>query len=200
LCSTAEWVDACQGSGKRKRTYPYGPKLDGTACNVEHSSHPVLLLAGGRHKTDSFTLNDPRINQLGGTVAPTGAFEHCVTPEGVHDLVGNLLEWTRGERPLLMGGHYLDATENGDGCGYVTVRHGPEYHDFTTGFRCCRKPEQAPRRLSLVSEPFRQTAQGAASPALRAGRRRVPGGHGARGRNALRAPAPTLQALVGCAR
>jgi formylglycine-generating enzyme len=157
LCTTAEWLDACQGVSRPKRRYPYGPRLEVLACNTEHSSHPVLLLTEGRHRTDSSTLNDSRINQMGGGVAPAGAFERCTTPEGVHDLVGNLLEWTKSDRPLLMGGYYLDAEENGDGCGYVTMLHGPQYHDFTTGFRCCRKPD-------VVAAPAPPQA-GAAAPA-----------------------------------
>ncbi len=142
LCTTGEWVDACRGAGPRKRTYPWGNAQHRGACNTEQggTAHPLMALFGGDPKRNSWTMNDPRINQLASTVAPAGAFESCVTPDGVGDLVGNLLEWTRGERPLLMGGHYLDATENGEGCSYVTLRHGPEYFDFTTGFRCCKKP------------------------------------------------------------
>jgi len=141
LCSTAEWAETCRGTARPARHFPYGFHEQRGACNTEHSSHPVPLLTGGFVRTDSETLNDPRINQLGGTVAPTGAFERCVTPDGVYDLVGNLLEWTRSDRPLLMGGHYVDSRENGTGCTYVTMLHGPDYHDFTTGFRCCKKPE-----------------------------------------------------------
>lgn len=142
LCTTAQWVDACMGTQKPRRTYPYGIQELLRACNTEHTGHPQLVLLGGRRKTDSWSLNDARLNQLGGTVAPGGAFADCVTPEGVVDLHGNLLEWTRGERPLLMGGHYVEARENGAGCTYVTERHGPDYHDFSTGFRCCKELDQ----------------------------------------------------------
>lgn len=144
LCTTAQWVDACMGTDKPKRVFPYGRKEQPGACNTEQGgAHPLMALHGGRRPTDSFQMNDPRINQVASTVAPSAAFEACVTPEGVHDLVGNLLEWTRGERPLLMGGYYLDAKENGRGCSYVTERHGEKYHDFTTGFRCCLEPDPA---------------------------------------------------------
>ena len=143
LCSTAEWVDACAGSSKRPlRSYPYGNEERADACNVDQPGHPTMVLHHGRRKTDSFWMNDPRINQLGGTVAPSGAFDQCVSPEGVYDLVGNLLEWTQGDRPLLMGGYYLDSHENGDGCRYVTMRHGADYHDYSTGFRCCAAPSE----------------------------------------------------------
>ncbi len=162
LCTTAEWLDACAGSSKRPlRSYPYGNTEQRGACNAHQPGHPIAVLHGGRRKTDSFWMNDPRINQLSATVAPTGAFEGCVSPEGVHDLVGNLLEWTDGSRPLLMGGYYLDAKENGAGCRYVTMLHGADYHDFTTGFRCCAAKGQAePGDQAPSAEPSAQ-AQGA---------------------------------------
>ena len=150
LCTTAQWVDACMGAKKPKRRFPYGATEQPGSCNAHQGgAHPLMALHNGRRPTDSWNMNDARINQLGSTLAPTAAFEGCVTPEGVHDLVGNLLEWTRGSRPLLMGGHYLDAKVNGDGCSYVTERHNETYHDFTTGFRCCHELEAA----ALEREP-----------------------------------------------
>ena len=141
LCTTKQWVDACMGTDKPTRSFPYGPTEIEAACNTQQRFHPTTLLHDGRRKEDAVSLNDPRINQIAATVAPTGAFERCVTPEGVNDMHGNLLEWTRSDRPLLMGGHYLDGKINGKGCTYVTDAHGPKYHDFTTGFRCCKKPD-----------------------------------------------------------
>ncbi|MBX3183801.1 MAG: SUMF1/EgtB/PvdO family nonheme iron enzyme [Polyangiaceae bacterium] len=167
LCTTAQWLEACAGSSKRPlRSYPYGNTEESGACNAHQPGHPIAVLHGGRRKTDSFWMNDPRINQLSATVAPTGAFEGCVSPEGVHDLVGNLLEWTEGSRPLLMGGYYLDAKENGLGCRYVTMLHGADYHDFTTGFRCCAaKLSEAEARVAGSEAPSASgDAQGAEPP------------------------------------
>jgi sulfatase modifying factor 1 len=154
LCATQEWVDACMGARPPKRTYPYGKDKRGGACNDHYAGgHPVLVLHPGSRRRDATTLNDPRINQLPGSVAKTGAFEACVTPDGVFDMVGNLLEWTNGQtRPLLMGGHYVDSVENGNGCMYVTPDHGEHYHDYTTGFRCCARPrEGGPVQTAPVS-------------------------------------------------
>ena len=143
ICTTDQWVAACTGGGRLPRTYPYGAKQVPGACNTHRPIHPSSVVHGQR-KEDAVSLNDPRLNQQPETVARTGEFTGCVTPEGVYDLHGNLLEWTRGERPLLMGGHYLDGKQHGPGCTYVTDAHDDEYHDFSTGFRCCRPPDAAP--------------------------------------------------------
>lgn len=138
VCTTQQWVDACMGSRAPKRTFPYGNKRAPGACNDSYRGHPVDKLLPGRGRPrDVLTLNDPRINQLPSTLAKTGSHPECATPEGVYDLVGNLLEWTTGSRPLLMGGHYADSSVNGAGCTYVTMDHDAQYHDYTTGFRCC---------------------------------------------------------------
>ena len=147
LCTTQQWVDACMGTEKPKREYPYGPKEVAGACNTNRRVHPRTRLAGDQ-RDDVLALNDPQLNQLKDTVSKTGEFEKCVTPDGVFDLHGNLLEWTRGEKPLLMGGHYVDGKMHGAGCTYVTDGHGAEYHDFTTGFRCCM-----PADKSALGEP-----------------------------------------------
>ncbi|MBX3126522.1 MAG: SUMF1/EgtB/PvdO family nonheme iron enzyme [Polyangiaceae bacterium] len=145
LCTTDEWLLGCQGPARPKRVFPYGAKLQKGACNIARREHPMTRLTGGQHRTDAVSLNNPRLNQLSDTVAKTGEFERCATPEGVMDLHGNLLEWTRSTyvRPLAMGGFYLDGATHGAGCSYVTSAHGAQYHDFTTGFRCCKKPDKA---------------------------------------------------------
>jgi sulfatase modifying factor 1 len=154
LCTTQQWVDACMGSKSPKRSYPYGNVEKPDACNTQQGgAHPLMALHEGRRPTDSVQMNDARINQLASTVAPTGAFEACATPDGVMDMSGNLLEWTRGARPLLMGGYYLDATENGKGCAYVTMRHDEKYHDFSTGFRCCLEPSAEALRAREAEAP-----------------------------------------------
>ncbi|MBE7480296.1 MAG: SUMF1/EgtB/PvdO family nonheme iron enzyme [Polyangiaceae bacterium] len=143
LCTTQEWQDACMGVKRPYRVYPYGMEYEKGACNVARRLHPVVRIHG-KYQHDSVILNDPKLNQLDETVAKTGEFADCVTPEGVFDLQGNLLEWTQGDKKaLLMGGHYVEAKLHGKGCRYVTAGHGAEYHDFTTGFRCCTKADKS---------------------------------------------------------
>ena len=41
---------------------------------------------------------------------------------------------------IFMGGFYSTGDEHGKGCGFVTIGHEPKYHDYSTGFRCCKDP------------------------------------------------------------
>ena len=86
-------------------------------------------------------LNDPGLGQVEGALAKTGEHEECVNGYGVFDMVGNLHEWVATDPALVhgtfAGGYYLDTTINGDGCLYRTQAHAHDYHDYSTGFRCC---------------------------------------------------------------
>jgi sulfatase modifying factor 1 len=83
-------------------------------------------------------MNDPRLNQLEGTLAPAGKFKRCRNGFGAYDMVGNLHEWTSAPGGTFRGGYFLDVHQNGEGCAYRTTAHGPRYHDYSTGFRCCK--------------------------------------------------------------
>lgn len=144
LCREDEWVHACAGS--MRAHFPYGDRHEERACNDHGRSphkvvHPQL---GDSIYSSASAMNDPRLNQVPETVAPTGRFERCKTHDGVYDLVGNLHEWvstpaaSRSHRGVFRGGYYLDTDKNGVGCRYRTDAHAPEYHDYSTGFRCCR--------------------------------------------------------------
>ncbi len=82
-------------------------------------------------------LNDPRLDQMEGTVAKTGAYPSCVNDYGVYDMVGNLDEWTADPNGTFQGGFWLDTSQHGEGCAYRTIAHHFHYHDYSTGFRCC---------------------------------------------------------------
>jgi formylglycine-generating enzyme required for sulfatase activity len=83
-------------------------------------------------------MNEPRLNQVRGTLARTGTHPRCTSGNGVFDLVGNLHEWTSDPNGTFRGGYYLDTHINGEGCKYRTSAHHFRYHDYSTGFRCCR--------------------------------------------------------------
>jgi hypothetical protein len=142
LCQPVEWRVACAGKGGT--TYPYGATRVAGKCHDSGTS-PMLTfhLATMKRGWGPAELNDPRNNQLEGTVAKTGAFPDCVSDEGVYDMVGNLHEWTADPNGTFQGGYWLDTSEHGDGCAYRTIAHGFEYHDYSTGFRCCKDAETA---------------------------------------------------------
>jgi hypothetical protein len=148
LCSSKEWVQACKGPlGKQ---YPYGGQYEPHVCN-EHSYPkyetgwiaPMYRLFGPKPPFDSnAAMNDPRLDQLPGTVAATGGapFDGCKSDSGVYDMVGNLHEWVadrNGARGVFKGGYFVEAELNGHGCDVTTTAHGFSYHDYSTGFRCC---------------------------------------------------------------
>jgi formylglycine-generating enzyme len=141
LCHVEEWTTACQGPDKT--LYPYGNEADEAACNI-HGKSPLGELFSSSFKEFLFdfrVMNDPSLNALEGTLAKTGAFNKCVNGFGLHDMVGNLHEWTAEKNGTFRGGYYQDGHKNGDGCKYATSAHLPTYHDYSTGFRCCKDAE-----------------------------------------------------------
>jgi formylglycine-generating enzyme len=137
LCSDKEWIGACKGPTASR--FPYGNERKQNYCVDTNRTAPLAQLFAnlGRARYGSEPMNDPRLNQLTGTVAPTGSFTHCTNGFHVYDMVGNVHEWTADPKGTFRGGYYLDTHINGDGCDYRTVAHAPTYHDYSTGFRCC---------------------------------------------------------------
>lgn len=140
LCQPVEWRAACGGS--HGYAYPYGPKRIAGTCK-DAGTAPMMQLHADTMKRGwgMEELNDPRNLTLPGTVEATGAKTGCVSDQGVYDMVGNLHEWTADPNGTFQGGYFLDTAEHGDGCAYRTIAHGFTYHDYSTGFRCCRDPE-----------------------------------------------------------
>ena len=157
LCRAVEWYRACSGAGGD--AYPYGPKLEKGKCNVG-KPHLLTKVFGHVFFTKLAHYNNPRVNQEPGFLAKTGEYSECVTDSGVFDMVGNLHEWVAddvsaklikevpfekgdqwfGKRGMgvFMGGYFSSHAEHGHGCRYATATHAPEYHDYSTGFRCCK--------------------------------------------------------------
>jgi hypothetical protein len=131
LCRAKEWKAACKGPESTR--YPYGNARIPGACVDTNRTSPMGVLHNGEHS--SRTMNDPRANQLEGTVEPTGSSAACANGYGVHDMVGNVHEWT--DDASFRGGYYLDTSLNGEGCEYRTSAHAASYYDYSTGFRCC---------------------------------------------------------------
>lgn len=123
LCTSREWRYACSGSldAEGGRSYPYGDEAEPARCNVAETSTDVEL-AGRR-------------------LAPGGAFERCVTAEGVHDLSGNVGEWLADADPTrtlreLRGGSY-GSYQASAGCADTHAFQPPDIEYDGVGFRCC---------------------------------------------------------------
>jgi hypothetical protein len=161
LCSVTEWFSACRGA--TPTTYPYGSSFEKGRCNVG-KAHLLSILFGKDPKGWRYDehFNAPELDQRPGFLANTGEYSGCVGSYGVFDMVGNLHEWvsdrvdltlaekvplTDGIRRRLrsntgkgifMGGFFSTTDQHGQGCNFVTAAHEPAYHDYSTGFRCCR--------------------------------------------------------------
>lgn len=135
LCRIDEWRKACRGP--EGASFGYGDRREPGRCN-DRGRSPVIRLFGFRYS--SRTMNDPRLNQQEGTLAKTGSHAGCTNGYGVFDMVGNLHEWVADHRGTFVGGYYQDVASkgHGEGCSYVTTAHAARYHDYSTGFRCCR--------------------------------------------------------------
>lgn len=120
LCREAEWELACEGPDMSP--YPYGWKRDASICNFDRTD-----LGGPMEK-----LKDHR--------APLSAYPDCLSPFGVHNMVGNVDEWVEREgmappnRSALRGGWWLPGRNR---CRAATLGHGEEYSGKQVGFRCC---------------------------------------------------------------
>jgi formylglycine-generating enzyme required for sulfatase activity len=135
---------ACRGPNADE-WYPYGGHIqEAGACNVDRPNIGIQMLFGANaNKWTLDDFNDPRLNQLPGSLAKTGSFPRCVSPDGTFDMVGNLHEWVddppdQENHARFRGGWYGEAIENGPGCLYVTSVHEQKYHDYSVGFRCCK--------------------------------------------------------------
>ena len=143
LCQAVEWRAACGGS--EGFAYPYGAARVPAKCH-DSGATPMLTFHADSMKRGwgAPELNDARNNQLEGGLAKTGMFPGCVTDEGAFDMVGNLHEWTADANGTFQGGYWLDTAQHGDGCAYRTIAHAFDYHDYSTGFRCCADATTAP--------------------------------------------------------
>jgi formylglycine-generating enzyme required for sulfatase activity len=159
LCTVSEWYGACRGS--HDQPYPYGNRFINGRCNSS-KAHLLSRFFGVNPRAWKYQdFNHPMLDQQPGFLAKSGEYSGCASELGVYDMVGNLHEWvsdTAGpsltaKLPLrtgilrslrrnrghgiFMGGFFSTTSEFGRGCAFVTVGHEPDYHDYSTGFRCC---------------------------------------------------------------
>lgn len=126
LCQEKEWTFACEG--EEMRPYPYGFTRDPSLCNFEKDK-----LVEGK------SLRDQRVSKEENPM--------CLSPFGVHNMVGNIDEWVVLDRP-----HYSQLNNNRkmmsglkggwwgplrNRCRPTTVDHDEVFHELQTGIRCC---------------------------------------------------------------
>jgi len=115
LCTPAEWEQACRGP--EDLPFPYGKEHNPETCHTD---------AGWK-----------------GKLSASGASGNCVSGYGVWDMVGNLWEWTEGERSaereqrILKGGSWGSRGEKFASCS-AEVRNYKGIKLRFYGFRCCK--------------------------------------------------------------
>jgi formylglycine-generating enzyme required for sulfatase activity len=128
LCTETEWMFACEG--EEALPYPYGLVRDASLCNFELIDDLVTL------KGD---LWDHR--------QPVTANPQCLSPFGVQNMVGNIDEWVKLDRPHFSSstGKKMNSGLKGgwwgplrNRCRPTTVDHDEVFHELQTGFRCCK--------------------------------------------------------------
>lgn len=165
LCKLTEWYAAC--IGPKKQTYGYGPNYVRGRCSAA-KPHLLGKLFGTDPRNWGYSehFNNPKLNQEPGFLDKTGANAECKSELGIYDMIGNLHEWVsdhvdrslvtkiplrddiRGKiqintgHGIFMGGFYSTLSEHGRGCTFLTPGHEPKYHDYSTGFRCCKDAAQ----------------------------------------------------------
>jgi hypothetical protein len=135
LCSDTEWTLSCEGPDRMPYPYGDGYARDAAACNIDK---PYIWPNPEKVYTASTQADElARLDQR----EPSGARESCVSPYGVHDLVGNVDEWvlnaSQGGWPYvsaLKGGYWGPVRTK---CRGITTGHGPTFRYYQIGFRCC---------------------------------------------------------------
>jgi sulfatase modifying factor 1 len=137
LCTEREWVFACEGEAMLP--YVNGYTRDATACVIDkpYVQRPRALDQWDTCMASPTCAQDfARVDQR----EPSGAFERCVSPFGVHDMNGNVNEWVRvtGEkyprRSGLKGGWWGPVRNR---CRPTVRFHDESDWGYEIGFRCC---------------------------------------------------------------
>jgi hypothetical protein len=128
MCSGDELLRAC--AGEAGLAYTYGNSIEAGKCNIR----------------EAFRGDDGT-----GSEAPTGAFDECASPDGVHDVNGNVWEWTgdrlendararvyQGAGWKTIAQRHQDSEQTCEVTTRVTGFSAPSFASEYVGFRCCR--------------------------------------------------------------
>jgi hypothetical protein len=136
VCSEEEWELACEGGDYRPLAY--GWAVNKSICNSDKGWKAFDAAKLYPTTTETSRRELERLWQG----APSGSYRACVSPFGVHDLMGNVEEWVssrRGRRypGVLRGGFWAKPWT---GCRGANDAHEPSFRFYETGFRCCAEP------------------------------------------------------------
>jgi hypothetical protein len=142
LCGDTEWTLACEGA--ERKPYPYGDgyERDQKACNIDKPwiGPNAEKLFDARTSADELARLDQR--------EASGSRTACVSPYGVHDMVGNVDEWvvnvSQGGKPFISGlkGGYWGPVRTR--CRPMTTAHNETFRYYQIGFRCCGEAQSGP--------------------------------------------------------
>lgn len=136
LCTESEWTFACEGPDALP--YPYGYVRSAEKCTIDVTTAALPDDAlWPRNSARAVRGIDKAFH-----ATASGAKSGCKSPFGVHDMTGNLDEWTQSTRPggyasILKGGFWSKVRAR---CRPQTRAHGPVFVTYETGFRCCSDP------------------------------------------------------------
>ena len=135
MCSTFEWVSACQGAAA------VDDDNSGSFADdyIEGNQFPYADYYQPRWCRDTETdKRDAEGNVIEeGRPGNTGGNARCVTETGVFDLGGNVMEWVGldEDEAVLLGGDFRSKDKTG--CFRPNPTWGPGHKNIRMGFRCC---------------------------------------------------------------
>jgi hypothetical protein len=128
MCGEQEFYLACEGP--EHWPFAWGHSRYPSTCNIDR---PYANVDWGKWSTQPYA-EAKRLDQA----LPIGTSK-CWSAYGIHDIAGNVDEWTKARQ----GREYLGSLNGGywgpvaNACRYVTTVHGPEFAFYQIGFRCC---------------------------------------------------------------
>lgn len=137
LCTESEWTFACEG--EEATPYPTGYVRDPIACVIDRPRRLVDESVLSPRDSRAALGEIDRLWQ--GEIS--GSHSACMSEFGVHDLTGNVDEWTSSmratERPSILKGGYWGPVRAR--CRPSTRVHGEDFANYQQGFRCCQDLE-----------------------------------------------------------
>ncbi len=122
LCSEGEWETACRGP--QNLLYSYSSTFEAKRCNTPYPSGAGWIRTHGK--------------------VASGDFVGCTNELGIHDMIGNVWEWTdslydrQHNWHVVRGGSWFNNVNFSRADGRYGRFMDPNYTLDLIGFRCCR--------------------------------------------------------------